>query len=101
MEKKELKYCGIRESIVLTFSALRKLYVEILLIEGGTREERYAGEILLNILQKRISLCLFRLLSRVSHLISSYSVCIEISLVVPLTILAASVCILSNSCFFV
>ena len=33
-----------------TFSALRKFYVEILLIEGGTREERYAGEIFLNIL---------------------------------------------------
>ena len=47
--RKELQYWEVRESIVWTFSALRKLYVEILLIEGGTREERYAGEILLNI----------------------------------------------------
>ena len=34
------------------FSALRKLYVAILLIEGGTRKERYAGEILLNIYRR-------------------------------------------------
>ena len=48
--RKDLKYWEVRESMVLTFSALRKLYVEILLIEGGTREERYAGENRFNIL---------------------------------------------------
>ena len=69
------------------------------MIEGGTREGRYAGEILLNILKKRTSLCLYRLHSRASNLISSYSVYIELSLMVPVTILAASVCILYNSCF--
>lgn len=43
--RQELKYLEVRESVVWTFSALHKLYVEILLIEGGTREGRYAGEI--------------------------------------------------------
>ena len=76
--------------IVCNCSELRRLYRDMSLTDGGIREDKYRGVRWKNILKNKVNLWVCLLCSSDSHPTSLYKAVIEISLVVPVAMRAAS-----------